>query len=183
MDRILRILNLATALVVLGAGASQAQQASLDDLFKLLRSPGLTDYAAVEAKIEDEWSKSGSDSMDLLLSRGKQALADGDTAAALDHLTALTDHAPDFAAGWNALATAYFQEGLYGPAMDALERTLALNPQNFEAMAGLGIILRDVGMDKQALAIFRKAHELTPHREDLVKAINDLQKEVEGTAL
>jgi Flp pilus assembly protein TadD len=182
MARILHILNL-VLWSTLAALPAQAQQQNLDDLYNALKSPGLADYKAVEAKIQEEWSKSGSDAMDLLLIRGEDALQSGDTATAIEHLTALTDHAPNFAEGWNALATAYFHAGLYGPAIDALQRALVLNPRNFEALSGLGIILRDVGEKKQALAAFRKAHELTPHREDLVKAIRELSTEVEGVAL
>ena len=58
--------------------------------------------------------------------------------AAIEHLTALTDHAPDFAEGWHARATAYFRAVLLGPAMDDLQRALVLNPDNFDAVFGLG---------------------------------------------
>ena len=38
--------------------------------------------------------------MDLLLERGRKAMSEGDTNTAIEHLTALTDHAPNFAEGW-----------------------------------------------------------------------------------
>ena len=58
-------------------------------------------------EIEHEWSKSGSPAMDLLFNRGREALDGGDSRAAIEHLTALTDHAPKFAAGWHLRAIAF----------------------------------------------------------------------------
>jgi len=183
MTRFVLILNAALWSILAATVPLSAQEANLDDLYELLRSDGLEDYEAVETKIQEEWSKSGSPSMDLLLERGVAALEAGDTEAAIEHLTALTDHAPDFAEGWSTLATAYFAEGLYGPAVDGLEHALVLNPRHFDALSGLGIIFREVGLKRQALAAFRAAHELTPHRVELIDAIHELEVEVEGSLL
>ena len=82
--------------------------------------------------------------MDLLLQRGQEAMEAGDLDAAIEHFTALTDHAPDFAEGWNARATAFFQDERYGPALADIERTLALNPDHFGALMGLAMILEQL---------------------------------------
>jgi hypothetical protein len=50
--------------------------------------------AGIEREIWNEWSKSGSPAMDLLLQRGRDAMEAGDMTAAIEHLTALVDHAP-----------------------------------------------------------------------------------------
>jgi len=183
MARFFLILNLAICSAFATISHAEAQNNNLDALYELLRSDDLEDYEAVEAKIELEWSKSGSDAMDLLLDRGRRALEAGDIWTAIDHFTALTDHAPDFAEGWNARATAYFHADLFGPAMDDLEHALALNPRNFQALAGLGIVLREMGMTQTALEAFERAHELTPHRPDLVEAIAELEAELGGFEL
>ena len=85
---------------------SQGQQQDLDALFAELADPDAGDWQRAEQDIWREWSKSGSPAMDLLLQRGRDALQAGEVGAAIEHLTALTDHAPDFAEGWNARATA-----------------------------------------------------------------------------
>jgi hypothetical protein len=74
----------------------------LDQLFVELAEADAGNWEQIEQKIWSEWSRSGSAAMDLLLERGRAAMEVGDLAAAIEHLTALTDHAPDFAEGWNA---------------------------------------------------------------------------------
>ena len=92
----------------LGAQESAGQE-GIDDLLALLATPELDNWQEVEEKIRIEWSRSGSASMDQLLARAQTALEAGDTAAAIEHATALVDHAPGFAEGWNILGASYFQ--------------------------------------------------------------------------
>ena len=160
-----------------------AQNTPLDRLFEQLADPDQPDWQRIQNEIWAEWSRSGSDSMDLLLERGRDAMAEGNLDAAIEHFTALIDHAPDFAEGWNARATAYFNAGLYGPSVADIERTLALNPRHFGALAGLGIILEELGYPKDALEAFRQAAALNPHTPDVKESIKRLEKKVGGTDL
>ena len=121
--------------------------------------------------------------MDLLLQRGREAMEAEDFEAAIEHLTALTDHAPDFAEGFNARATAYFHAEMYGPSLADIERTLALNPRHYGAMAGLGTIMMELGQEAKALEAFRKANALNPHRTDLIEAIKTLGPRYDGVEL
>ncbi len=150
------------------------------DLLRKLADPELERWQRVERQIIAEWSKSGSPSMDMLLRRGQAALEAGQTEAAIEHLTALTDHAPEFAEGWNARAVAYFRAGRYGPAMADLARTLELNPQHFGAIAGLGAILEETGRDAEALAVFRRAQAIHPHQPAIRRAVERLEGRVMG---
>ena len=105
------ILNciVAAALFLLASQSfAKADDAELEALFEGLRGADAQAAAQIEARIYDIWSKSGSPSMDLLLERGRSALTEGDTRLAIEHFTALIDHAPDFAEGYNARATAFF---------------------------------------------------------------------------
>lgn len=99
----------AVAAFALGVGISLPAGADeLDPLFERLRSVEPADYRPIEDKIWREWSKSGSPAMDLLLDRGRDAMEAGDYVKAIEHLTALTDHAPEFAQGFHLRATAYY---------------------------------------------------------------------------
>lgn len=155
---------------------------TLDQLFATLAKPG--DEAtgqAVEAEIERRWLKSGSDTIDLLMEWSAQSLASKDYGRALDFLDAVTMLKPDFAEGWNRRATIFYLEDEYGKAIADLEKVLALQPRHFGALAGLGLILRDVDRDIEALAALRKAIEIDPYLDSEVQdAIDELRPSVEG---
>lgn len=170
-------------LLGLAAGAAPAQDSRLDDLFAALAQAEEPDARQIAEKIAAEWSESGSPAMDLLLMRGRDALAEGDTEAAIGHLTALVDHAPDFAEGYNARATAYFAAGRYGPALEDIRQVLARNHRHFGAMIGLGLILEDVERPAAALEIWREVERLYPASPEAARAIPGLEHAVEGSAL
>lgn len=162
---------------------SSAQSARLDALFDELKTADADASRRIEREIWNEWSKSGSAAMDLLLQRGQDALAEGDTAAAIEHFTALTDHAPDFAEGWNARATAYYTAGEFGPAIDAIAKTLTLNPRHFGALSGLGMIFEELGQPEKALEVYRAALAIHPHFDGVLQSVEALEKETGGQDL
>lgn len=160
-----------------------AQTPALDALFGRLATADAAEAAGIEREIWIEWSKSGSPAMDLLLERGRTAMAAGAPEVAIEHLTALTDHAPDFAEGWNARATAYFQTGDLGPSVADIGRVLTLNPRHFGALAGLGMIFESLEKPEKALEAYRAALAINPHLADVKDAIARLEKDVAGQDL
>lgn len=168
------------------AGGPEAALPAPDDvpaLLALLADPEHKAWRRTEREILRAWSRSGSPSMDLLLQRGRQAMRDGDHEAAIAHLTALVDHAPDFAEGWNARATAYFNAGLYGPSLDDIARTLELNPSHWGALSGLGFILEETGLKPQAVRAYRAALAIHPHLDSIRERLERLMRETEGQSL
>jgi Flp pilus assembly protein TadD len=157
-----------------------AASVDMDGLYAELADPDNPAWERAQADILREWSKSGSATMDLLLKRGKDAMEAGDLPAAIEHLTALTDHAPDFAEGWNARATAYFMAGEFGPSLADIRKTLALNPHHFGALTGLGTILEQSGQPEEAMRAFRAALALNPHQENVTQALERLEKDAIG---
>ena len=162
---------------------AQAQTAHLDGLFQQLLSADAAASERIEQDIWREWSKSGSASMDLLLLRGRDALAAGDAGQAIEHLTALTDHAPDFAEGWNARATAYYQAGDYGPSVNDIARVLTLNPRHFGALSGLGMIFEELGKTEKALKVYRAALAIHPHLGGVLESVTRLEAAASGQQL
>jgi tetratricopeptide (TPR) repeat protein len=165
------------------ATTATAQSADLDDLFTRLQSADARAAMRIEREIWTEWSKSGSPAMDLLLERGRAALQAGDAQTAIGHLTALTDHAPDFAEGWNARATAYFQAGEYGPALQDIGRTLTLNPRHFGALSGLAAIFEQMDRPDQALEAYKAALAIHPHLRGVEEAVDRLEAKAAGQEL
>lgn len=182
----LKAIVAALAVIVTFSIPLTAQTADLTDesaLLAALATAGPAEAKRLDRQLQAIWSKSGSASLDLLLKRGRDALEVEDTQAAIEHLTALTDHAPEFAEGYHARASAYFASELYGPAMADLERALALNPNNYNAIFGLGAILETFGDDTRAYDAYMRALALHPHHEDVTQAVERLKSRIEGRAL
>jgi tetratricopeptide (TPR) repeat protein len=163
--------------------ALAADDVELEALFEGLRGGDAHAAQQIEGRIAEIWSQSGSEAMDLLLDRGREALDQGNTTLAIWHFTALIDHAPDFAEGYNGRATAYFHAGQYGLSLADIQRTLDLNPRHFGAMSGLALILEDIGKIEDALAMWREVEKINPHREGLAEAVLRLENQVEGEQL
>lgn len=165
------------------AAAAEEDNAKLDNLFARLQKAGAEESGRIESEIWIEWSKSGSPSMDLLLQRGRDAMAQGDHKAAIEHFTAIIDQAPDFAEAWNGRATAYFSAGEYGPSVNDIANTLTLNPRHFGALSGLGTILEESGRTERALQVYRAALAIHPNLEGVLNAVDRLETLSEGQEL
>lgn len=166
-----------------GTAGPKEDAAELDRLFAALKEADKADAGLLESDIWRLWSRSGSPAMDLLLERGGKAIEQGDYEAALDHLTALTDHAPDFAEGWNQRAIVWFHLGRFGQSVDDIRRTLALNPRHFAAMVGFAAILEAMERPEQALEVYRAALAIHPHLEGVDEAVKRLEAVVAGQEL
>ena len=182
MGRNATLLKCAVAAFLLAAPAN-ADPAELDALFEGLKGADPMAAAQIERRIYEIWSQSGSPSMDLLLTRGRDALEAGNPVLAIKHFSALIDHAPDFAEAYNGRATAYFQEGRYGLSLEDIRKTLELNPRHFSAMSGLALILEELGETKAALAAWREVERLNPSQDGLEDALKRLERQVEGETL
>ena len=165
------------------ATPSFAEEAELEALFEGLQTADASAARQIEGRIYEIWSQSKSPSMDLLLSRGREALSEGDNKVAIEHFSALIDHAPEFAEGYNGRATAYFHEGRFGQSLEDIRRTLELNPRHFGAMSGLALIFEEIGQTEGALAAWREVERINPNTEGLKESLKRLEREVEGRAL
>ena len=172
-----------TAFLLFMALPAVADPTRLDDLFQQLQAATDEESGQITELIWLEWSKSGSPSMDLLLQRGRLALAAGQPLVAIEHFTALIDHAPDFAEGYNARATAYFQSGDLGPSVSDIAKTLSLNPRHFGALAGLGAIFEQLNEPAKALEVYKAALAINPHMSDIKDAVTRLETSLGGQEL
>ncbi|WP_308917019.1 tetratricopeptide repeat protein [Jannaschia sp. LMIT008] len=134
-------------------------------------------------EVVERWSHSGSPALDLLMERAVGAAAEGDFATAIAHLTAVTDHAPEFAEGWNRRAETFFRMERYGAALADIEQVLILEPRHFGALGGAGVILDILDRPHAALAAFRRAAEIYPAEENIRDAIARLEQETGGRSL
>ena len=160
-----------------------AAQPVTSDLMEQLKTAEVGEIARIERALKLEWSRSGSKALDLLLLRGREAMASGDTNAAIEHFTALTDYAPNFAEGWHGRAIAYFEIELFGPALADLKRSLMLNPNNFDAVFGLGSMMMTFEDFSRAEKAFREVLRLHPNHENATNALERLESQGIGREL
>jgi len=134
----------------------------------------------VEARIWALWMATPSDTAQLLMSRVKTAVDAKQLDVALELLDALVQLRPDYVEAWNRRATIYYLKDDYDHALRDLEQVLAREPRHFGALAGLGMIMRDLGDDRRALDAFRKALAINPHLEKIPELVKTLTEKVEG---
>lgn len=176
----------AIALIVTLCLPAGAQNADITDETVLLGQLAVADADSARRlgkQLQLIWGKSGSTAMDLLLKRGRDALLADDIDAAVEHLSALLDHAPTFAEGYSVRARAYFAADLLGPAMLDLETALALNPNNYNAILGLAAILETLGDPKRAYEAYSRVLAIHPHHEVVTQALERLKPQVMGKTL
>ena len=177
----------ALAVILLAAAACVSAEAGddpeLDALFALLKQADTETAREIEQRIVRSWSESGSPSMNLLLAKGRKAMANGRHREAIRHLSALVDHAPDFAEGWNARATAYFLIGQHELSLIDIGRTLMLEPRHFGAISGYAMIMEAWGNHAAALKAHELVRDLYPMREGLAETIARLRQKTSGLSI
>jgi tetratricopeptide (TPR) repeat protein len=153
----------------------------LDFLFGALKAaPDEASAKHVEARIWALWLQTPSDTAALLMARAKIAMDAQQTDVAMKLLDAVIKLRPDYVEAWNRRATLYYLQNDYARSLADIEQVLAREPRHFGALAGLGMIMQDVGDDKRALDAFRKALAINPHLEKVPELVKTLSEKVEG---
>lgn len=153
----------------------------LDNLFGRLAKAGSEEEARpIEDQILDQFLKSGSPSVDLLMTRAAGALGSGDTQTARRILDSVTEIAPHYAEGWHQRGKLQAVAGDDEGAIVSLGKTVELNPRQFAAMTELAGILVEYGDKRDALRLFRKALAVDKYLPDAEHEMHQLSREVEG---
>ena len=154
---------------------------NLEFLFGALKAaPDEASAKAVENRIMTLWLASGSDTADLLMSRVKVAVDAKEIDLALKLLDAVVEIKPDYAEAWNRRATLHFMNKDFNRSIVDIRQVLAREPRHFGALAGLGMILQEIGDDKRALEIFRRALDIHPHLPRISDLVKQLTEKVDG---
>ena len=154
---------------------------NIEFLFEALKvAPDEETAKLVEGRIWALWLASGSDTADLLMSRVKAAIDAKETDLALQLLGSIIDIKPDYVEAWNRRATVYFANRDYGRAIADLRQVLTREPRHFGALTGLGMILQEIGDEKNALEMFRRALAVHPRLPKIPELVKSLAEKVEG---
>lgn len=153
----------------------------LDFLFGALKAaPDEISAKHVEAGIWAIWLQTPSDTAALLMARAKAATDAQQPQVAIKLLDAIIKLRPDYVEAWNRRATLHYLQNDYADAMADIEQVLIREPRHFGALAGLGMIMEDLGDDKRALDAFRKALAINPHLDKVPELVKQLSEKVEG---
>ncbi len=134
----------------------------------------------VEARIWAQWLHTPSDTAALLMMRAKAAMDAQQMDVALKLLDSLVKLRPDWVEAWNRRATLYYLRNDYGHSLEDIQQVLVREPRHFGALAGLGMIMQDLGDEKRALEAFRKALAINPHMDKVPELVKTLSEKVEG---
>ena len=154
---------------------------NLDFLFGALKvAPDDVTAKAIEQRIWALWIASRSDTTTLLMSRVQTAVEQKDFDLAIKLLDAVIKIKPKYVEAWNRRATIYYMKKDYGRALSDIREVLRREPRHFGALSGLGLIMQDIGDDKQALAVYRRALAIYPRLQRIPDLVKTLQEKVEG---
>ena len=154
---------------------------NLDFLFGALKAaPDEESAKAIEERIWAVWVISRSDTTNLLMTRVRTAVEQQDTDLAIKLLDAVIKIKPDYIEAWNRRATLYYMKKDYGHALADIREVLKREPRHFGALSGLGLILQDIGDDKQALEVYRRALAVYPRLQRIPDLVKSLSEKVEG---
>jgi tetratricopeptide (TPR) repeat protein len=154
---------------------------NLDFLFGALKAaPDEESAKAIEERIWAVWVISRSDTTNLLMTRVRTAVEQQDTDLAIKLLDAIIKIKPDYIEAWNRRATLYYMKKDYGHALADIREVLKREPRHFGALSGLGLILQDIGDDKQALEVYRRALAVYPRLQRIPDIVKSLSEKVEG---
>jgi tetratricopeptide (TPR) repeat protein len=153
----------------------------IDFLFGALKAaPDEASAKHVEARIWALWMQTPSDTAALLMVRARAAMDAQQMDVALKLLDAVIKLRPDYIEGWNRRATLYYLQNDYAHSLEDIQQVLVREPRHFGALAGLGMIMQDIGDDKRALDAFRKALAVNPYLEKVPELVKSLSEKVEG---
>lgn len=153
--------------------------ARLDDLFaKLKAAPTRSDAKAFERAIVGEWYHSDDVNTDALMFAAVFAMQRSSFTVALHYLDMIVAGNPSYVEGWNKRATVYYYMKDYEHSLADIEKTLALEPRHFGALAGLGMIMIDLGDKRKAITAFERALEVDPALDNAPTVIEQLKEAI-----
>jgi tetratricopeptide (TPR) repeat protein len=156
----------------------------LDDLFAdLKRERNEKAAERIAGRIWQEWFKSGSATIDLMMQWSTDAVEAKKYDVALDFLDQIIVLSPTFAEGWNRRATVHFLMQNYGKSMADIERTLELEPRHFGALSGMAQIMKNTGRKELALQAYQRVLEIYPMMRSAQSEVATLSEELAGEGI
>lgn len=147
----------------LAAADTATKPIKRDLLQQLASAKSETEAREAEGKVWEFWfSQSPNADVRKLLDAGRERIQAYDFEAAENYLDEVIEAAPDYAEGYNQRAFARFLRENYAQSLADIEKTLALEPHHFGALAGMYHILRIQNRTAAAMGALRRAVTIHP---------------------
>lgn len=157
---------------------------TLDDLFdRLAKAKSEPEAEGIKSLIERRFTRSGSDTADLLLSRATEAFGKKDYPLSIELLDRVVALQPNWAEAWYRRATVFYQIDDPVGAMADLHRALKIEPRHFNAWTGLGHIFMASDDKERALESYRRVLKLNPQLSTVQTLVDRLRHDVDGQDL
>jgi len=164
--------------------AAATPENRLDTLFgELKRERNERAAERIAARIWEEWNRSGSASVDLMMQWSQKAMQEEKFDVALDFLDQVVTLRPSYAEGWNRRATVHFMMRSFGKSMADIDRTLQLEPRHFGALAGLAQIMKERDNKELALDAYQRVLEIYPMLRSAQNEVGTLSEELAGEGI
>lgn len=171
---------LAFATVAIFPARADQNDQRLDRLFTALNQVRtLPEATAIEAKITEIWTHSGSETVDVLMGRAESAVTAQDYATGKKLLDAVAEMRPTYAQVWYRRAEMLMAMDSQQEAAADLEKVLDLEPRHFRALSLVGQIAEAAGDKNAALAAYRRAVALNPMLEGIARKAGQLTNETQ----
>lgn len=135
---------------------------------------------ALENEIKARWLNSGSDTVDLLMSRALKAIAANQFPLALDLLDMIVMLRPDYAEAWTRRAGVHLARNDFAKGLADIKRAVMLEPRHFTAMTGLANMMEMLDDKAGALAIHRRILEFHPTNANSKREVEQLGLALDG---
>jgi Tfp pilus assembly protein PilF len=163
---------------------AEAPKDTLNALFdRLAKAGNETEAQGVARLIERRWSRSGSDTADLLLSRAGEAAEAKDYPLAIELLDRVLALEPGWAEAWYRRANVFFLMDDPVSSMADLRRALTQEPRHFGAWTGLGHIFMSSDDKVHAVEAYRRALKIHPQLSAVQTLVERLAPQVDGQDL
>jgi len=158
------VLGLVAGLMVTAATAVADQKdPRLGALFDALAFNGDPQQSRMLLReINQVWVEHSDPEVQQLVLLGSHLLQVGAWREATGVFETVIGRAPDYAEGWNRLATSLYYRGLMADALGPTQRTLSLEPRHYGAIWGIAMIYRSLGQDDLADRYFQLAYAIAP---------------------
>jgi len=156
----------------------------LDKLFAdLKRERNEKAAERIAGQIWEQWFKSGSASIDLMMMWAQRAIEQQKYDVALDFLDEVITLSPTYAEGWNRRATLHFMMSNYSKSMSDIDHTLSLEPRHFGALSGMAQILKASGKKELALKAYQQVLDIYPMMRSAQTEVATLSEELAGEGI